>query len=138
MSLQTIWISTPFFSGVAGWHGTYTLHLITSSTMKKDSACGKVLAGWLMVDSNGNRRGGYPTKTKMDHEPNKFYSSVDFLFYKDKYLATEVKCVISTGILLFHDEFNSIVRNEPRNKWTRWEDHPFNQRVLKAMSEAGA
>ena len=106
---------------------------------KKDSACGKVLAGWLMVDSNGNiRGGGYPAKTKMDHEPNKFYSFVDFLFYKDKHLATEVKRVISTGILLFHDEFNSTVQNEPNNKWTQWQQHPFNQRVLKAMSEAGA
>ena len=104
---------------------------------KKDSACGKVLAGWLMVDSNGKRRGGYPSKTQMDHESDKFDSFVCFLLFKDSTLNTEVAGILATTVLLFHDEFNSIIGNEPNGKWKQWQNHPFNQKILKAMSEAG-
>lgn len=104
---------------------------------KKDSACGKVLAGWKLVGSNGERYGGNPCKTRMNHEPAMFDLFVINLFFGHKDLKSDVQKVLCTSVLLFHDELNTIIMKEPKGKYSNWEMHPFNERMLKALHESG-
>ena len=105
---------------------------------KKDSACGKVLAGWKLVGSNGERHGGQHSKTTMNHEPLLFNLFVKNLFFSHQdNLNDEVKKLLCVSVLLYHDEFNGIIMKEPNGKYLDWKTHPFNQRMLKALLDSG-
>ena len=68
---------------------------------KKDSVCGKVLAGWKLVGSNGERHGGNPCKSRMNHEPAMFDLFVTNLFFGHKDLKSDVQKILCTSVLQF-------------------------------------
>ena len=106
---------------------------------RKDVACGKVLAGWTLVGSNGERHGGCPPKTNMNHKPDVFDLFVKNLFFPHKkHLRNDnVDKILCTFVLLNHDEFNRILQEEPKGKFHDWKSHPFNLKLLSALADSG-
>ena len=107
------------------------------NTHRKDNFCAKVLAEWT-TKINGEYSGGIPPTT--DDIKTNTELVLDFighLFIKQPQVVLEVRKLLVGSILRWHDEFNELLDLEPSNKYERKNNHPFVERLEKALTDSG-
>lgn len=99
---------------------------------------GKVLAGW----SNGNDDARFtcgcpPTCSDIVTEKEKVQSFIESLMGHNNHVPKAVKEILVANMLRFWDDFIEILDKEPNGKYKDVMEHPFVNRVHKALLRSG-
>ena len=95
--------------------------------------CHRALANW------SGAYGGYPSVlTDIVTCRDKVQNFISFLLgHQDSYVSKGVKDLLVANLFRFYENFVSLVKSEPRAKFTNPRNHVFVNKVLTAAKNAG-
>ena len=106
------------------------------NSTRKDLQCGKTLAGWHRLGVYGDKvLGGFPPHFK-DGGDN-FELFCQNLLGVHEHLSNDVRNMLVSSILRWHDVFNKLISREINGKLEDVNTHPFNDKILKALDDSG-
>ena len=128
-----------FFCFRAGWQlaGAHSAFDYIFNNIKKDIICGLSLSGWKDYANEYIHGEIPPLREAIKHKKHVYDLFMKELFVRETHMDDEMKHYLCASIMRWIVDFEILISKEPTGEYKDIKKHPFIERIMKAVTDAG-